>query len=1050
MRSAGEKSMAGAVDKTGGEAYIVLTSSLLLRSFLRGGVGAGGPPPFFIRLSRLRSVKETWRERQQSCCYAIMPIIFLFFCSGATALVYEVVWSKYLALIFGSTIYAQTVVLAVFMGGLALGNWLFGRRADLLKQPLATYGYVEMAIGIYAFFFDLLHSLADSLFIAVGTGMLEKSLLLLIWKGVLATGLLLVPTVLMGGTLPLVAAWLQRSHEDPSRWSARFYSINSLGAVTGSLLSGFVLVRELGLVATLQAAALANLLIGGTAIILARKGGQAESVNAAVTGGDAAAEAGEPAQELQKQFKTAVMLVALTGAVSMGLEVLAARSLVLIFGASLQSFALVLVSFILGIGFGAGIISSPGRRWVRRELVTVVLLLSAACFIGLFMWNSENAVNVYRELRTAVAKTSRGYQLQLLINVLISMVVLGVPAALLGAVLPLWMRAAKGGKEGLAQYVGRLLTWNTIGAVVGVLLTGFVIMPVFGVRAAFGVLALLLVGGALALASRCRMRGAFMVACGAGGFLLFTLVTGGERWQHVMSSGVFRLRETSVDYTFLPRRAKEVKMIYYQDAPDATVSVESVARHNDEPQISLRINGKTDASSHGDLATQLLLGHLGLVARPEAENMFILGLGSGITASAALAHPVKEVVVAENCKPVVESAALFGKWNREVLKDPKVKVVFEDARTVLKLGGKTYDVIVCEPSNPWVAGVGSVFSREFYDLAARSLKTNGVVVQWFHVYEMHDGVVDLVVKSFSSVFPYYEIWDPGEGDFIMVGSTTPWSMSLDKVKKVMERPMVKDDFAKIGIKKAEHLFVRQMASGRTAFAIPDGGAIQSDVFPVLEYEAPRAFFLGQGATEFLFYDERTWQSSLAGTQKRQLLASLTTDDFREIFKEYKSVNPLINSYIKQRISGGTNLTFVPVFSGNNPTPLIFQSYEGFAQLPNYPENPTPVLKALLDAEALIFAKPAEWRAGVEAIEKALTELGKNPPPEGVKWQPEHFMALAVKTAMANGHFAVAEKLLKLEQYVHEEREMRYLRRILAVANPPKTTASQLVNPAGSK
>jgi spermidine synthase len=980
-----------------------------------------------------------------------MPILFLFFCSGATALVYEVVWSKYLALIFGSTIYAQTVVLAVFMGGLALGNWLFGRRADLLKQPLATYGYVEMAIGVYAFFFDFLHGTADKLFVAVGTGMLEKEFLLLLWKGMVATGLLIVPTVLMGGTLPLVAAWLQRNQTDASRWSARFYSINSLGAVTGSLLSGFFLVRSLGLVATLQAAALVNLLIGGTAILLAR---QMSKTAAAGEGQETVRAAAETpvmnTPELQQQFKLAVMLVALTGGVSMGLEVLAARSLVLIFGASLQSFALVLVSFILGIGFGAGMIASPSRQWAKRELTTVCLLAGAALFIGLFMWNAENAVNVYRELRTAVAKTARGYQLQLLINVLISLVVLGIPAAMLGAVLPLWMRAVRGGASGLAEYVGRLLTWNTVGAVVGVMLTGFVLMPVFGVRAAFGILALALCGGALALANRCRLPKAFLLACVVGGFLLLTLVTGGERWQHVMSSGVFRLKETNVDYGFLPWRAKEIKIIYYKDAPDATVSVESMPLPNDEPQISLRINGKPDASSHGDLSTQLLLGHLGLLARPEAENVFILGLGSGITASAALAHPVKEIVVAENCKPVVESAALFGKWNREVLKNPLVKVVFEDARTVLKLGGKNYDVIVCEPSNPWVAGVGSVFSREFYELAASHLKPNGVVVQWFHVYEMHDGVVDMVIKTFSSVFPNMEIWDPGEGDFIMIGAQTPWAMSLDSVRKTMERPMVKEDLAKIGLKKPEHVFVRQMASGRTAFAIADGTATQSDAFPLLEYEAPRAFFLRQGVVDFLLFDERTWQSPLASAQKRQMLAGLTGDDFREIFKEYKSVNPLVTSFVKQRMSEGTNHLFVPIFSGNNPTPLIFQSYEGYAQLPNLPENPSAIQRRLLVAEALIYTAPAKWREGVEAIEQALTELGEKPPAEGVKWKPEHFMGLAVKTALANRDFALAERVLKLDQYVNEEREIRFLRRILAAVNPAKTAPTQLVVPPVSK
>ncbi|HEY1173097.1 MAG TPA: fused MFS/spermidine synthase [Verrucomicrobiae bacterium] len=980
-----------------------------------------------------------------------MPILILllFFCSGATALVYEVVWSKYLALIFGSTIYAQTVVLAVFMGGLALGNRIFGRRADLLKQPLGAYGYVEMGIGVYAFFFDFLHKLADKVFVGVGAGMLEQEFLLLVWKGVVATGLLIIPTVLMGGTLPLVAAWLQRNETDASRVSARFYSINSLGAVTGSLVAGFFLVQALGMVATLQAAALVNLVVGGAAVVLSRRG-KAEAV--AETKQTEAVPSTPLDESTAKQLKLAIGLVMLTGGVSMGLEVLAARSLVLVFGASLQSFALVLVAFILGIGFGAGMIASPKRQWVRRELTTIILLLGAALWIGMFIWNAEAMVNVYRELRTAVARTATGYQLQLLLNVMIAIVVLGVPAAMLGAVLPLWIRSVKGGMSGLAEHVGRLLTWNTVGAVVGVLVTGFVLMPVFGVRAAFCLLAIALSVGGAVVASKHRLQGAFMGSCAVGGFLLFTLVTGGESWRHVMSSGVFRLRETEVDYEYLPRRKEEVKIVFYKDAPDATVSVERVKREG-EDRISLRINGKTDASSHVDLSTQLLLGHLGLFARPEAESMFIFGLGSGISAGAALAHPLKEIVVAENCKPVVESAAFFEKWNRGVMKDQRVKVVFEDARTVLKLGKRSYDVIVCEPSNPWLAGVGSVFSREFYELAASQLKENGVVVQWFHVYEMHDGVVDLVTKTFSSVFPYMEIWDPGQGDFIMIGSTKPWTMSLSQVSKVMERPLVREDFARIGLAKPEHVFLRQMASGRTAFAIPDGTAIQSDAFPVLEYEAPRAFFLGHRAEKFLQFDERTWQSSLATAEKQRILRELTAADLKGIFQDDYSVNPVLTSYLKRRIAGADNAALVPVFAEHSPIPFILQTYEGYGGLPNLPADATQEHKIMLAAEAQILTSPEKWRENVEIIEKTINELGAKPTREGLRWKPDHFLCLAVKTALANRDFLRAQQLLELEKYVEETREMRYLKRIVAVAAPGKSATAVpllLVNPQQGK
>src|SRR5438445_617540 len=270
----------------------------------------------------------------------------LFFCSGGTALVYEVVWSKYLAQMFGSTIQAQTVVLGVFMGGLALGNYLLGRTADKLGRPLRAYGFVEIGIGIYAFSFPALFALADGCFIKIGSGILAKAALLLALKAVLSTTLLLAPTILMGSTLPLMSAWLQKFSNEPSRYAARFYSINSLGAVCGAALAGFYLVENWGIVAALQLTALVNVGIGAVAVLTCGAAQIKEQPEV------------EPAskgmQTSSPLLKWAGLMVAISGGVSMGLEVLASRSLSLIFGSSLQSFAIVLIAFITGIGLGSG------------------------------------------------------------------------------------------------------------------------------------------------------------------------------------------------------------------------------------------------------------------------------------------------------------------------------------------------------------------------------------------------------------------------------------------------------------------------------------------------------------------------------------------------------------------------------------------------------------------------------------------------------------------------------------------------------------------------
>jgi len=315
-----------------------------------------------------------------------MAILVLFFCSGATALVYEVIWSKYLALLLGSTIQAQTVVLAVFMGGLALGNKVFSRSADRSRSPLVIYGCIEIAIGLYAFLFSFFYRAADGIFASVGSALLEKSGLLLLLKGVLSMALLLGPTILMGGTLPILAAWLQRNTPDAGRRSARFYSVNSFGAVCGAGLTGFWLVEWLGLRKTMDFSALVNLAIGLTAIVI----GKMQSVPASATGQSAKARQPASDQPLASAavFRRACVMVALTGAVSMGLEVLASRCLCLIFGASLQIFAIVLMAFILGISIGSAVIASPNRRHLHGEAAAGFLLLGAALLIGIRMTRS--------------------------------------------------------------------------------------------------------------------------------------------------------------------------------------------------------------------------------------------------------------------------------------------------------------------------------------------------------------------------------------------------------------------------------------------------------------------------------------------------------------------------------------------------------------------------------------------------------------------------------------------------------------------------------------
>lgn len=813
-------------------------------------------------------------------------VLALFFGSGATALVYEVVWSKYLSQMFGSTIYAQTVVLAAFMGGLALGNRIFGGWADGLRHPVKGYGLLEILIGLYALLFPWLDRLTDRVFIVMGTPIADHAIKLLLLKGILSVGLLIGPTMLMGGTLPLLAAWLHHSSADAGRRSARFYSVNSLGAVTGAGLAGFWLVQHYGMTATLLITATVNLAIGLTAVALSQgdrlgEAGKIEDISKTANLEPAAAPT---------TLHWAGLMVALTGGVSMGLELLASRSLALIFGSSLQSFAIVLMAFILGIGLGSAWIASPRRAGRASEKIVVLLLVVAAAWITLLVFNIERWVDVYRLARTGLGRTEVGYLYQLLLSTSISLLILGVPAACIGAVLPLMMRAEACTGGPLGKQVGGLLTWNTLGAVCGTLLTGFGLMPWLGLRNAFAVLALVLVLVALTTALKRNWRAGILATVGACGFNVWLLATPDSGWQNVMSSGVFRVWETRFDPRLMPLRKEHIKIRYYKDGPDATVSVEEVDGIIAPASLGLRINGKPDAGTALDLSTQFLLANLPLMAKPDAKDVFVLGLGSGITAGAALSYPVNHILIAENCQPVVAAARVFGDWNRHVLDNPRVRLEVEDARTVLKLHPQQYDVIITEPSNPWTVGVGSVFSRQFYEIAASRLKPGGIICQWFHVYEMNDDLLKVVLRTFGSVFPYMEVWDARNGDIILLGSLHPWPTGPGVFSKSFAIDRVRTDMAMININSPEALLARQVASQRTAFAIAGPGPLQSDLHPILEYEAPKAFFMGSGTRMLDQFDERTRQQLLAPPEKDAALRSLSLENARYIFSDFSTIN----------------------------------------------------------------------------------------------------------------------------------------------------------------
>jgi hypothetical protein len=375
---------------------------------------------------------------------------------------------------------------------------------------------------------------------------------------------------------------------------------------------------------------------------------------------------------------------------------------------------------------------------------------------------------------------------------------------------------------------------------------------------------------------------------------------------------------------------------------------------------------------------------------------------------------------------------LFEPWNHGVYTNDRVRIYREDARTVLKLSPKQYDVIISEPSNPWMVGIGSVFSQEFYRIAARRLKPGGIMTQWFHIYEMDDATMNLVLRTFASVFPNMEIWDVGDEDVVLLGSDRPWKTGPEQYRRAFDLESPRHDLASIGLLMPETILSRQLASQRTAFALPGPGPVQRDDFPILEYEAPRAFYMfhgRRGVKQLQNYDERTWQTGIAPDEKNQVLAKLDFASLNPIFgKAYGSGNPELQQYLDNCFAGRVgSMAF-----GNRIMPCIFQPPNSKPVVYAPPSARTnEISRALYFAEAYLQSDVTNRLHAIASIKQVLDGM-KSYDPQQTEWSPDYYADLAIKASLRLGETAQAKAiLLRGLQLQPKSDQLAYLARILA-------------------
>jgi spermidine synthase len=813
-------------------------------------------------------------------------VIFCFLASGAAGLVYQVAWARYLALFLGHTSYAIVAVLVAFMGGLALGNFWFGGIADRSRKPLAIYAWLEFAIGLYGILFPAYYAFCHDAYIALARTLGAESTALLGLKFMFSFLTILLPTVLMGATFPVLVRFVTRSLSELRERVAALYAINSAGAVAGVLIADFWWIPSVGLEATVYGAAGLNLMAGLVSFVLSLR----------IEDGTIRQEPSAPVVKrveenyTEGELRLAIVAIGISGFVAMLYEVAWSRLLALALGSSTHAFSLMLITFITGIAVGAWIV----YMWksLRRTLVAfgwAELALAFTLLVSMFFYQYLSFWFV--KLAGLLARREEAYPLYEFLQALICFGVMFVPAVCLGMTLPLISRVATVELSRTGRSVGKVFAVNTLGTVLGAVVTGLWLMPWLGLAQTFAVgIALNAMIGLAALTwSQVSRRWVAVVAPLVAGVGVFWFAGAmlDPIWQRAFSLGLWRMPELPPNAAVFRQMIRDVPLIYHKDGAGSTVTVYSW-EEGGRNQVSLKVNGKADAGTQSDLVTQLLIGHLPMLLRPESKDVLVIGLGSGMTTSAVARHPGVERLEAVEISPtVVEAAKFFSEYNDRILENPKLRLAVEDAKSYLKLSDRDYDVIISQPSNPWMAGVAAVFSQEYYEDCRARLRPDGLMIQWMQIYETTDRTVELVLRTFSSVFPYMSVWQPAMGDFILVGSTQPMMVNIDAMERRYADPLVHTDLARAGLFSFTTILAREIISEQNGlFVVPPDGPVHSDYFPELEYLAQKGLFLNRMASGWRHFREdfSPRATTLFGQFLRQY--PLSEGDFLAFSRDY--------------------------------------------------------------------------------------------------------------------------------------------------------------------
>lgn len=777
----------------------------------------------------------------------------LFFLSGAAALVYEVVWLRSLILVFGGSHLAVTSVLSVFMGGLALGGWLIGRRVDRLARPLRVYGVLEIGIGLFAVVFVVLVRLYPVTYVPLARLADHDPVVLTTLRVLFSVVAMIVPTTLMGGTLPVLARFASDRGERFSRHLAFLYGLNTLGAVAGSLGAGFLLLPNLGTTRSLGLAVAINLFIGLVALALSTRLSAARTRPPKGDVGEGSPRPAPPDAAAPTAAARAVLWgIGVSGFCALGYEVLWTRVLSVVIGTSVYSFTIMLVAFLTGIGLGG-----HAMAWLPRRLVdgmrgwrpTIVAFAAAQLLVGITALGTTFALRALPSYAIALQRVflSRGdeFAARQGTGFVLAFALMVVPAFFMGIAFPLAgvVHAARVRQVGGA--IGEVLAFNTVGAILGAASAGFLLVYLFGIEASLQILSAVNVGLAIVVAASVLARPlrAPLIACAIVATAVTIVALAGEpEWARMWDRKFFAIYRNNQRAAFsTPERVRDAMdntdVLYYHEGVNETISV---IKPKSAPQAFI-VNGRSEATTLAeDIQCQRTLGHLPMLVHPSPRNVFVLGLGTGMTLGATSIHPeVERLTLAEIERGVFGAARTFREFNHDVLDAPKLRIIHDDGRNFLRTTDETFDVITADPIHPWSGGASYLYTTEYFATAAKRLAPGGVICQWLPIYELTVEDLRSVVRTFSDNFRYTALWLTYY-DAELLGSNDPLVLDEDALARRFANPAIARDLDVVAMGTPRDFLSFMLAGDAGVRDFARGGALNTDDNLLLEFSSPRS------------------------------------------------------------------------------------------------------------------------------------------------------------------------------------------------------------------